>query len=104
MQKFTIGPAQQGVWAKFTLHTKYQKNGTGLTEVYSDVPGGPGGPIVLVKSLNKPTMWNNSESIRPNYGYYREEEFSGKETFGQDGFTVATTREAAEASAFGSGQ
>ena len=45
----------------------------GLTEVYSDAPGGPGGPIsYLSHSYHKPTLMSNTSAIRLNMGFYRE--------------------------------
>jgi len=97
----TIGNATRGDWYRFVIHTKYRYDNTGLIELYSDVPGGPGGDIVLTRSENKPTLYNNTEAIRTNYGFYRESGDSGKETFALDGYAVGTTREIVEENAFG---
>ena len=101
--KDVIAPATRGVWYRFVLHTKYTSSEDGLTELYSDAPGGPGGPIELVGSRTKPTLWetsSGSSSIRVNMGFYRESGDNGTETLAHDGYTVGTTREIVERSAF----
>ena len=101
--KYVIAPATRGVWYRFVLHTKYTSSEDGLTELYSDAPGGPGGPIELVGSRTKPTLWetsSGSSSIRVNMGFYRESGDNDTETLAHDGYTVGTTREIVERSAF----
>jgi hypothetical protein len=100
-QKSIVGPATNGEWHRFVIHTKFSSGSGGVVELYSDVPGGPGGPIVHVGTRNQPTMYTNSEAIRANMGYYRKSENSGTETFAHDGFVVGTTRAVVEAHAFG---
>jgi hypothetical protein len=101
----TVAAATTGEWYKFVFHTRFSTSATnGLTEIYSDAPGGPGGPIVFVKSYHKPTLMGtatNPSRIRLNMGFYREASDSGVETFAHDGYTVGTTRAIVEQSAFG---
>ena len=102
----TIGAATQQQWCKFVIHTRYEYDDTGLSELYSDVPGGCGGPIELIASRNEPTLWTatspwgQTERIRVNMGYYRDVSYSDTETFAHDGYTVGTTKAVVEANAF----
>ena len=102
----TIGTARKQQWCKFVIHTRYAYDDTGVSELYSDVPGGCGGEVEQIVGRNEATLWaasspwGQTERIRVNMGYYRDVSHSGTETFAHDGYTVGTTREAVEQHAF----
>jgi len=100
----TIGPAARGKWARFVLHTKYSATNAGLIELWSDAPGGPGGPLVHVVSRSKPTLFlddGRPAPVRVSMGLYRESAgTAGTQWVAHDGLTVGTTRAVVEARAF----
>jgi hypothetical protein len=100
----TVGPAVPGRWVKFVVHTKYSATSSGLIELWSDAPGGPGGPLVRVVSRNKPTLFldgGRPAPIRVNMGLYRESAGTdGTQWVAHDGLTVGTTRAVVEGRAF----
>jgi hypothetical protein len=106
----TVGNITKGEWHRFIVHTKYEKDNTGMNELFSDVPGGPGGSFVQIGTTqNKPTMFTTDQqgntlsgnSIRVNSGFYRDASDSGTESFAQDGYTVGSTCSVVAQNAFG---
>jgi hypothetical protein len=99
----TLGPVVEGKWCRFLLHTKYSADASaGLTEVWSDVPGGCNGTLTPGGSLAKATLMDDTTAIRVNYGLYRDVSYPGTETMADDGYAVGTTSAVVTNHAFGS--
>jgi hypothetical protein len=70
-------------------------------ELYGDLDGNVTTNIVpLMPRVNRHTMRSSGDSAA-RIGQYASDGGVGNQIMYQDGYTVATTREAAEASAFG---
>jgi hypothetical protein len=97
-------PAANGRWAKFTLHVRFSADpGQGLVELWGNPAGGA--VVKLLGATRISTMkTDGSGRAVPDHariGIFRNERASfGTETVYYDGFTVATTRTAAEGNAF----
>jgi hypothetical protein len=98
-------PAANGRWVRFTLHVRFSADpGQGLVELWGNPAGGP-----VVQLLGKtPTFTMKTDAggrTVPDHariGIFRNEHARfGTETVYYDGFTVATSRAAAEGNAFG---
>jgi hypothetical protein len=100
-------PATNGRWVRFTLHVKFSADPKqGLVELWGNPAGGP---VVRLLDPTPTFTMKTDQSGRtvPDHariGIFRNEHARfGTETAYYDGFTVATTRRAAEDSAFGGG-
>jgi hypothetical protein len=97
-------PALRNRWLRFLLHVRFSPDADeGFVALYGDLDGG-GGTVVLMPRAHVPTMKvdDDGEVIgsHPRIGVYRDSRVSGTARIWFDGFTVARTREAAEAVAF----
>jgi hypothetical protein len=101
-------PAVKGRWVKFTLHVMFSPDpGVGFVELWGNPAGGP--LVSLLKQTPTYTMKRDpSGATVPDHariGIYRNPDGGfGTETVYYDGYTVATTRGAAEANAFSGSQ
>jgi hypothetical protein len=99
---YRLAGAVKGRWAKLSFHFKFSPDrNVGLAEVWGDVDGAG------VKQLLAPThMWtmqlSNGAPVpsASRIGIYRNSAINGTAHVYFDGYTVATTRGAAEANAF----
>lgn len=94
-------PAVKDRWVKFTLHVKFSPaQDVGFVELFGNPAGGD-----VVQLLPKTATWTMKDDAVPLHsriGVYRNPAGPfGTETALYDGYTVATTREAAEGNAFG---
>jgi hypothetical protein len=98
------GPARSGRWVKFTLHVNFSADpASGFVELWGNPAGGE--VVRLLAKTRTYTMKNDSagrpQPLHVRIGIYRNPSGPfGTETVYYDGFTVATTRGAAEANAF----
>jgi hypothetical protein len=93
-------PAVTGRWVRFTLHVRFSPiPDDGFAELYGNPGGGPV-KLLLPKSAMH-TMKADALPLHSRIGVYRNPAGPfGTETVLYDGYTVASTREAAEANAF----
>lgn len=93
-------PARTRRWVKFTLHVKFSPDPkTGFVELWGNPAGGD--MVALLPKTATHTMKDNALPLHARIGVYRNPDGPfGTETVFYDGFTVATTREAAEQNAF----
>jgi Polysaccharide lyase/Ca-dependent carbohydrate-binding module xylan-binding len=91
----------KGKWLQVMLHIKFGRTSTtGYVELYGDIDGnGTTAMKPLMARKNRHTMRSTGD-MWARIGVYRKE-VSGTAVMLHDGYTVATTREAAEASAYG---
>ena len=97
--------AMRNRWLKFVLRVRFEPNRTGFVELYGDLDGA--GVVPLLGYTRTPTMKRDGLvpiPVHPRIGIYRHEDVSGTATIWFDGYTVAETREAAEAVAFAQGE
>jgi hypothetical protein len=98
------GPAQLNRWTKFTIHmVNSPDDDKGFVELYSDL-GGQGMQQVLPRTYMHTMTARSDGSAMINHarvGIYRNPAIQGTTSIYFDGFTIATDRESAEASAFG---
>jgi hypothetical protein len=98
------GPAQLNRWTKFTIHLMNSPDDDkGFVELYSDL-GGNGMQQVLPRTYMHTMTVRSDGSAMINHariGIYRNPAIQGTTSIFFDGFTIATDRESAEASAFG---
>jgi hypothetical protein len=91
-------------WVKFMLHVRFSADpGEGFVELWGNPAGGD--PVALLKKTPMATMKKDAGGATvPDHariGIFRDDRAHfGTETVYYDGFTVATTREAAERNAF----
>jgi hypothetical protein len=96
--------AQKGRWVKFTLHVKFSPDpATGFVELWGNPAGGP--LRLLLPRTQTYTMKKDAGGaavpLHSRIGIYRNPAGGfGTETAYFDGYTVATSRAAAEANAF----
>jgi hypothetical protein len=98
-------PAMRNRWLKLMLHVRFEPNRTGFVELYGDLNGA--GLVPLLARTRTPTMKRDGLvpiPTHPRIGIYRHEDVSGTARIWFDGYTVAETREAAEAVAFAAGE
>jgi hypothetical protein len=97
-------PAHSGRWAKFTLHVRFSADPqAGFVELWGNPAGGPVVPLLTRTSTYtmKKDATGTALPLHARIGIYRNPDGGfGTETAYFDGFTVATTRAAAEANAF----
>jgi hypothetical protein len=100
-------PAVTGRWVKFTLRVKFSADSEeGFVELWGNPAGGD--VVQLLPKTSTYTMKRDATGValplHARIGIYRNPAGDfGTETAYYDGFTVARTREAAEANAFASG-
>jgi hypothetical protein len=98
------GPARNDRWVKFTLHLKFSADpAVGFVELWGNPADGP--VVALLPKTHTYTMKRDASGAEPplhaRIGIYRNPAGPfGTETAYYDGFTVATTRAAAEGNAF----
>lgn len=98
------GPAAlTGRWARFTFHIKFSTSASaGFVEIWGD-PDGAGFRQLMTRRYLQTLNRTTSGTAIPSHsriGIYRNAVISGAAHLAYDGYTVATTRAAAEASAF----
>jgi hypothetical protein len=97
-------PVVKGRWVKFTMHVKFSPNpAVGFVELYGDLAT----PGQIRQLLPKTPTWTmkkdaNGNALRTHarIGIYRNASIPSPSTLYYDGYTVATTRAAAEQAAF----
>jgi hypothetical protein len=98
------GPALKEKWVKFSLRIKFSPNpAVGFIELYGDTADGKGMRQLLGKTMTwtmKKDEAGRAIQSHVRLGSYRNPIIQGTADIYYDGFTVATTRAAAEASAF----
>ena len=98
-------PAHRNRWTKFTLHLNNSPDPkAGFVELFGDLDGQ--GVKQLLERTYTHTMTKNSGGAMTNHarvGIYRNPGIRGTTHILFDGFTIATNRASAEASAFGDG-
>jgi polysaccharide lyase-like protein len=99
-----IGPVRRDHWVQFTLHVKFSPHPqVGFLELYGDLDGR--GARLLMPKLNTYTMKLDAAGVavrsHARIGIYRDPEIQGTDHLFIDGYTVATTRRAAEEHARG---
>jgi hypothetical protein len=97
-------PARTGRWVRFTLHVKFSAD---PHEGFVELLGNPAGGAVRTLLARTPTYTMKKDAsgtavpLHARIGIYRNPDGGfGTETAYFDGFTVATSRAAAEANAF----
>jgi Polysaccharide lyase len=99
---FPLGPAQHNVWASFTYHVKFSPDpNVGFLEIYGDLGDGRGMrllfPMRAMSTMKINPSTGQTIDSQARFGLYRDPRISGTATAYYDGYTVATTRAAAEA-------
>jgi hypothetical protein len=100
---FALGTARTGVWTKWLLHIKFSPSDTvGFVEFYSDLGNPTGVAEVLPHTMQSTMKVDGGVTVKSHarIGLYRDPAINGTAAATYDGYTVATTREAAEAAAF----
>jgi hypothetical protein len=97
-------PARTGRWVKFALHVKFSADPrAGFVELWGNPAGGPVVPLLprTATYTMKKDAGGTAVPLHARIGIYRNPAGGfGTETAYFDGFTVATSRAAAEANAF----
>jgi hypothetical protein len=97
-------PVSTGRWMKFTLHVKWSADpAVGLVELWGNPAGGSMVQLVPPTHMFTLKRLNGTGGAVPTHariGLYRQSEVFGDESALYDGYTVATTRDAAEGLAF----
>jgi hypothetical protein len=92
----------QNRWVRFTYHVKFSPDpAVGFIEVYGDVDGS--GQRLLLPLTHTWTMkkqHGRAVQSHSRIGIYRDSAIQGTADIYYDGYTIATTKEAAEANAF----
>ena len=99
------GPrAVRGRWARFSLHIRFgTRASTGFVEIWGD-PGRGGMRRLLARRHMRTlsdTLTGDAVPSAARIGIYRDAAINGTAHLYYDGYTVATTRSAAESNAFG---
>jgi hypothetical protein len=98
-----IGPALTGQWVKFTLHVKFSPNSSvGFIEWFGDLADGFGMRQLYPFTHASTMKIDGGQTVNSQLriGLYRDKAISGTNVAYYDGWTIATTRAAAEAGAF----
>jgi hypothetical protein len=98
------GPVSRDRWVQFTLHVKFSPDpAVGFLELYGDLDGG--GVRPLMPRFHTYTMKLDAVGVavrsHARIGIYRDPHIQGTDHLFVDGYTVATTRTAAEQHASG---
>jgi hypothetical protein len=98
-----LGSAVTGRWVKFTIHVKFSPNSSvGFVELFGDLADGRGmrelAPLRHASTMKVDGGKTVNSQLR--IGLYRDKAISGTNVAYYDGWTIATTRAAAEAGAF----
>jgi Polysaccharide lyase len=104
---FNLGTPRTGVWVKWTWHVKFSPDASvGFLEIYGDLADGQGmRPLFPETSMSTMKIANDIGQVLNSHariGPYRNGTIAGNAAVLYDGYTVATSREAAEANAFSS--
>jgi hypothetical protein len=97
-------PVVYGRWIKLLFHVQWSSDPSkGSVELFGDIDGG--GLVELMPRTRMFTMKMNpsgdTQPVAARLGIYRDSSIGGDATAWFDGFTIATDRASAEASAFG---
>jgi len=98
-----LATATTGRWVQMSLHIVFSADPTvGLVEVYGDPDGGGMRQLMAVQHFSTLTVdaAGNAVPSHSRIGIYRNPSISGTAHLYYDGYTVATSRAAAEAAAF----
>lgn len=100
-----VGPAIRNRWVQFTLHVKFSPNpAVGFVELYGDLDG-RGQKLLLplhhIYTMKVDPSTGETVPSHARIGIYRDPEIQGTSHIYYAGYTVATTKQAAEQSAFG---
>jgi hypothetical protein len=90
-------------WAHFTLQIRFSTDvSKGFVEIWSDAAGGGMRPLLARRRLQtlSRTIAGHAVPSHARIGIYRDAEIDGTAHLYYDGYTVATTRAAAEGNAF----
>ncbi|MBA3474888.1 MAG: heparin lyase I family protein [Rubrobacter sp.] len=102
---FPFDSAQTGVWTKWTWHVKFSPDpAVGFLEVYGDLADGQGMRLLFRENMSTMKIANDTGKVLNTHsriGIYRDSKIAGNAAAYYDGWTVADTRAAAEANAFG---
>jgi hypothetical protein len=96
---FSLGTARAGVWAHFLVHVYFSSDpSVGYVQIDCDVADGQGMHTCLPFTRMATMKLNNGQTVddHARLGLYRDPAISGDSTVFYDGYTVATSREAAE--------
>jgi polysaccharide lyase-like protein len=97
-------PASKGRWVRFTLHVRFSSDpAEGYVELWGNPAGGDVVPLLGPVPMATMKRDASGETVpdHARIGLFRDENgLFGTETVYYDGFTVATTRTAAERNAF----
>jgi hypothetical protein len=99
----SLGPAKTGVWVKFTAHIKFSPDASvGYIHYFGDLADGRGMRELLPLKKIATMKVENGRTVNSHLriGLYRDKAVSGTNVAHYDGWTVASTRAAAEAGAF----
>jgi hypothetical protein len=104
--RYNLGPLTRNVWAKFSLHVKFSPDpSVGSMEVWGDLAG-TGTMTRIVPQVHHVTMKKDPADLTKTLssaariGSYRNPNITGTAVSYYDGFTIATSRSAAESNAF----
>jgi hypothetical protein len=103
---FVLGPAALERWTRFTMHVRFSPDpSVGFIELYGDLADGKGMRQLIARTQTStmkfdPAKNNQTVDSHARLGIYRDKAISGPADVFYDGYTVATSRAAAEANAF----
>lgn len=102
---FSLGKARTGVWTKWTWHVVFSPDkSVGRLEIYADIGDGQGMQQRFAQNMSTQKFnpsTGKSIPVHSRIGIYRDPTITGNASVLYDGYTVATTRRAAQANAFG---
>jgi len=99
----SLGPAKAGTWVKFTAHIKFSPSSSvGFIHFFGDLGDGRGMRELLPLKKIATMKVDGGRTIDSHLriGLYRDKAISGTHFAHYDGWTIASTRAAAEAGAF----
>jgi hypothetical protein len=104
-ERLLLGTARTGSWTKFTWHVRFSPDSSvGFLEIYGDLGDGQDMRQLLPRHIMSTMKIDetNHKTLQSHarIGIYRDANISGNAVAYFDGYTVATTRETAEANAF----
>jgi hypothetical protein len=100
-----LGTSRTGTWTKFVWHIKFSPDPSiGFLEIYGDLGDGQGMRQLLARQMMSTMKFDETThqttQSHARIGIYRDANIVGDAQAYFDGYTVATSREAAEANAF----